>query len=86
MATLCGCCPWANFHFEDVSDFIQSFMMASTSRKDALNVEQMETKDEMIDDVQVDVKDLVPPIKGSGKIEIGQAYFWRVPYNIRELR
>lgn len=52
--------------------------MASTSRKDALNVEQMETKDEMIDDVQVDVKDLVPPIKGSGKLKWASLSFLEV--------
>lgn len=51
--------------------------MASTSRKDSLDAEQMETEDEMLDEVEVGIKELVPPSKDSGRSEMDKTFVFR---------
>lgn len=70
MATFRGCVPWTNFHFKDIVDFTKGFMMALKYSKDVIDTKQMETKEEMLASVEVEVKDLVPPSKDSEKSEL----------------
>lgn len=62
-----------SFVFLDISDFVEDFMIASASGKDALDIVQPDVE-ETLDDVEADVEELATSGKYGGKIEIPKTF------------